>query len=181
MAFQKEFLSTYAFHYETGEVIPDELVEKIKASSNFFQGFATTELTAASILDMKWHEISAAPKYENVSAEEAKAFVEAFEANAMTEAGLICEIIPRYRSTYFNHIFNNGYSAGYYSYLWAEVLDKDAVEVFKQKGIIDQESAQSFRKNILEKGSSEEPMILYHNFRGSDPNPDALLKARGLK
>lgn len=180
-AFQKEVLATYALHYETGEVIPDELIAKIDASSNFFQGFATTELTAASILDMKWHEISEAPDYASMDADAAKAYVEAFEANAMKEAGLIGEIIPRYRSTYFNHVFNNGYSAGYYSYLWAEVLDKDAFEVFKQKGLFDQESAKSFRENILEKGSSEEPMVLYHNFRGADPNPDALLKARGLK
>ena len=95
--------------------------------------------------------------------------------------GLIGEIIPRYRTTYFNHIFNSGYSAGYYSYLWAEVLDKDAFELFMQKGIFDPETAKSFKENILEKGGSEEPMTLYKTFRGAEPDPDALLRARGLK
>ena len=94
--------------------------------------------------------------------------------------GLIDEIIPRYRSTYFAHIFSGGYSAGYYSYLWAEVLDKDAFELFKQKGIFDHATAMSFRRNILEKGGSEEPMVLYRKFRGADPDPDALTRARGL-
>ena len=170
-AFQKEVLAGYAKHYETGEVIPDELVEKIIAAGNFNQGFMTTELCAASILDMKWHELSSV---EGVD-------IEQFEKKACQEMGLIDEIIPRYRTTYFNHIFNSGYSAGYYSYLWAEVLDKDAFELFMQKGIFDPETATSFRKNILEKGGSEEPMTLYKNFRGAEPDPDALLRARGLK
>ncbi|MBO4536363.1 MAG: peptidase M3, partial [Bacteroidales bacterium] len=107
--------------------------------------------------------------------------IEAFEAQACKEMGLIDEIIPRYRTTYFNHIFNSGYSAGYYSYLWAEVLDKDAFELFKEKGIFDPATAMSFRKNILEKGGSEEPMTLYKQFRGAEPDPNALLRARGLK
>ena len=170
-AFQKEVLAGYAKHYETGEVIPDELVEKIIAAGNFNQGFMTTELCAASILDMKWHELSSVEGID----------VEAFEKKACEEMGLIGEIIPRYRTTYFNHIFNSGYSAGYYSYLWAEVLDKDAFELFMEKGIFDPATAKSFKENILEKGGSEDPMVLYKTFRGAEPDPDALLRARGLK
>jgi peptidyl-dipeptidase Dcp len=168
-AFEPEVLATYARHYETGEVIPAELVAKINATGTFNQGFMTTELAAAAILDLKWHMESAVP-----------ADVEAFEAEACKQMGLIDEIIPRYRSTYFAHIFSGGYSAGYYSYLWAEVLDKDAYELFKQKGIFDTETSMSFRRNILEKGGSEEPMELYRRFRGADPDPAALVRARGL-
>ena len=169
-AFQKEVLASYARHYETGEVIPDELVAKIMAAETFNQGFMTTELAAASILDMKWHELSSVEGIDPM----------AFEAQACAEMGLIDEIIPRYRSTYFAHIFSGGYSAGYYSYLWAEVLDKDAFELFKEKGIFDKETATSFRKNVLEKGGSEEPMDLYRRFRGADPDSGALLRGRGL-
>ena len=171
-AFEPEVLATYAFHYKTGEVIPAELVAKVQAAANFNQGFTLGELCAASILDMKWHELSS---IEGVDVEE-------FEAKVCKEMGLIDEIIPRYRSTYFNHIFgSSGYSAGYYSYLWAEVLDKDAFELFKQKGIFDPETAMSLRRNVLEMGGSEEPMTLYRRFRGQDPDPGALLRARGLK
>jgi peptidyl-dipeptidase Dcp len=168
-AFEPEVLATYARHYETGEVIPAELVAKINAAGTFNQGFMTTELAAAAMLDLKWHMASEVP-----------ADVEAFEAEACKAMGLIDEIIPRYRSTYFAHIFSGGYSAGYYSYLWAEVLDKDAYELFKQKGILDQETSMSFRRNILEMGGSEEPMELYRRFRGADPDPAALVRARGL-
>ena len=171
-AFQPEVLATYAYHYETGEVIPAELVAKIEATGTFNQGFMTTELAAASILDLKWHMLSEVP--EDV------AFVEQFEAQACKEMGLIDEIIPRYRTTYFAHIFSGGYSAGYYSYLWAEVLDKDAFELFMQKGIFDTETSMSFRHNVLEMGGSEEPMTLYRRFRGADPDPAALARARGL-
>ncbi|MCQ2179098.1 MAG: M3 family metallopeptidase [Bacteroidales bacterium] len=171
-AFEPEVLATYAFHYETGEVIPDELVEKVQAAANFNQGFTTGELCAASILDMKWHELSSVEGID----------VNAFEQKVCAEMGLIGQIIPRYRSTYFNHIFgSSGYSAGYYSYLWAEVLDKDAFELFRQKGIFDKETAMSFRHNVLEMGGSEEPMVLYKRFRGADPDSGALLRARGLK
>ena len=169
-AFQPEVLATYAFHYETGEVIPAELVEKINAAGTFNQGFMTTELVAASILDLKWHMLSSVEGIDPI----------AFEAEACKAMGLIDEIIPRYRTTYFNHIFNSGYSAGYYSYLWAEVLDKDAFELFKEKGIFDKETAMSFRQNVLEMGGSDEPMDLYRRFRGADPDPKALIKARGL-
>ena len=169
-AFQKEVLASYARHYETGEVIPDELVAKIEAAGSFNQGFMTTELAAASILDMKWHELTSAEGLDPM----------AFEAQACAEMGLIGEIIPRYRSTYFAHIFSGGYSAGYYSYLWAEVLDKDAFELFMEKGIFDKETAMSFRENVLEKGGSDEPMDLYRRFRGADPDSGALLRGRGL-
>ena len=171
-AFEKDVLATYAFHWQTGELIPDSLVEKISAASNFNQGFTLGELCAASILDMKWHELSSV---EGVDVEE-------FEKKCCEQMGLVEEIIPRYRSTYFNRIFGgSGYSAGYYSYLWAEVLDKDAFELFKQKGVFDKETAMSFRHNILEMGGSEEPMTLYRRFRGADPDAGALLRARGLK
>ena len=170
-AFQKDVLTGYARHYETDEVIPDALVEKILAAETFNQGFMTTELAAASILDLKWHMLESVDGIEP----------EAFEAQACKEMGLIDEIIPRYRSTYFAHIFSGGYSAGYYSYLWAEVLDKDAFELFKEKGIFDKETAMSFRRNVLEKGGSEEPMVLYRTFRGAEPDPAALLRSRGLK
>ncbi len=183
-AFQKEVLAEYARHYETGEVIPDSLVAKINAAGNFNQGFMTTELAAAAILDLKWHMLSSIPVTSNdstvTSSEAEKSFVEQFEAQACKEMGLIDEIIPRYRTTYFAHIFSGGYSAGYYSYLWAEVLDKDAFELFMQKGIFDPETAMSFRHNVLEKGGSDEPMDLYRRFRGADPDPAALTRARGL-
>ena len=169
-AFQKEVLADYARHYETGEIIPDDLVAKIEAAGNFNQGFMTTELAAASILDLKWHMLESV---EGVDPME-------FEAAACKEIGLIDEIIPRYRSTYFAHIFSGGYSAGYYSYLWAEVLDKDAFELFMQKGIFDKETAMSFRRNVLEMGGSDEPMDLYRRFRGADPDSGALLRGRGL-
>ena len=131
-----------------------------------------TELTAAAILDMKWHMLSEIPMETS--------FVETFESQACKDMGLIGQIIPRYRSTYFAHIFSGGYNAGYYSYLWAEVLDKDAFELFMQKGIFDTETSMSFRTNILEKGGSDEAMDLYRRFRGADPDPKALLRARGL-
>jgi len=171
-AFQKEVLAGYARHYETGEIIPDDLIAKIASVETFNQGFMTTELVAASMLDLMWHEMESAPS-EGFS-------VEAFESAVCKEMGLIDEIIPRYRTTYFAHIFSGGYSAGYYSYLWAEVLDKDAFELFKEKGIFDTETAMSFRRNILEKGGSDEAMDLYRRFRGADPDPAALLRARGL-
>ena len=169
-AFQPEVLATYARHFETGEVIPAELVAKIEAAANFNQGFMTTELAAAAILDLKWHMLESMEGVDPM----------AFEAQACTEMGLIDEIIPRYRTTYFAHIFSGGYSAGYYSYLWAEVLDKDAFELFMEKGIFDPETAASFRQNILEMGGSDEPMELYRRFRGADPDPAALTRARGL-
>ena len=169
-AFEKDLLKEYARHYETGEAIPDSLVAKIDAAGTFNQGFMTTELAAASMLDLKWHMLESMEGVDPM----------AFEAEACRQMGLIDEIIPRYRSTYFAHIFSGGYSAGYYSYLWAEVLDKDAFELFTQKGVFDKATAMSFRRNVLEKGGSDEPMVLYRRFRGADPDPAALLRARGL-
>ena len=176
-AFVPEILKVYANDYQTGEPIPEELVDKIGRSLKFNQGFMTGELCAASILDMKWHELSA----EELSSMNDAQSIRDFEAKVCADMGLVEEIIPRYRTTYFNHIFNSGYSAGYYSYLWSEVLDVDAWEKFKQDGIFNPETARAFRQTFLEKGGSEEPMTLYRAFRGSEPNPDALLAARGLK
>ena len=166
-----EVLKMYAKHYQTGEIIPDELIRKIQKSTTFNQGFMTTELVAAALLDMKWHTLES-PLTSNV---------ETFENQVLNEIGLIPEIIVRYRSTYFAHIFDGGYSAGYYSYLWSEVLDADAFQAFKEKGIFDKTTAQSFRDNILSKGASEDPMVLYRRFRGADPNPAYMLENRGLK
>jgi peptidyl-dipeptidase Dcp len=165
-----EVLKTYAIHYETGQAIPDELIKKMEAASTFDQGFATGEYLAASFLDMDYHtQTSPITK----TAEE-------FEVASMKKIGLIDEIIPRYRSTYFQHIFSGGYSAGYYSYIWAAVLDTDAFAAFKEKSLFDQPTATSFRKNILEKGNSGKPAELYRAFRGADPNPVHLMKKRGL-
>ncbi len=170
-AFEPEVLALYAKHYKTGEIIPDALVEKINNALSFNQGFMTTELTAAAILDMNWHDLKSV---EGIDAQ-------AFEKQKMQELGLIPEIAPRYCTTNFNHVFNNGYSAGYYSYLWAEVLDKDAFEVFREKGLFDHETAMAFRRTFLEKGGSEDPMKLFVSFRGAQPNPEAMLEKRGLK
>jgi len=168
-----EVLKLYARHYKTGELIPDSLVQKLRNASRFNQGFNTTELVAAAILDMDWHTVAVTDLQD----------VRKFESDAMSKIGLINEIVPRYRTTYFKHIFDDGgYSAGYYSYLWAEVLDADAFEAFSQSGdIFNQEIATRYRQYILEKGGSDEPMKLYIQFRGAEPNPDALLKNRGLK
>ena len=190
-AFEPEVLATYATHYQSGEVIPAELVEKINKAGTFNQGFMTTELAAASILDMKWHELksiyvdkgcewaSETPAPDN--AELRVIDPVKFEKHVCEQMGLIGEIIPRYRTTYFNHIFNSGYSAGYYSYLWAEVLDQDGFELFRQNGIFDKATANSLKENILSKGGSDEAMELFHRFRGADPDFNALLKARGLE
>lgn len=178
-AFQPEILAEYAKHYQTGETIPDTLVAKILKADKFNQGFMTSELCAASILDMKWHELNE-EELARMSEGDQAANVAAFEAKVCAEMGLPEQIIPRYRTTYFNHIFNSGYSAGYYSYLWAEVLDKDAFEYFQQQGIYNPEVAKSFRENMMERGGSEEPMVLYVRFRGAEPDPGALLRARGL-
>ena len=179
-AFQPEILALYAKHYKTGEVIPDYLVTKITNARKFNQGFMTAELCAASILDMKWHELTL-EELQEMSVGDQAANVAAFEDKVCEEMGLPDEIIPRYRTTYFNHIFNSGYSAGYYSYLWAEVLDKDAFEYFEQNGIYNPDIAAKFRKTFLERGGSEEPMVLYMMFRGAQPDPGALLRARGLE
>ena len=176
-AFVPEILANYANDYRTGEPIPAELVEKIQKSLKFNQGFTTGELCAASILDMKWHEMSA----DELAVFKTPQDIRDFETKVCKEMGLVEEIIPRYRTTYFNHIFNSGYSAGYYGYLWSEVLASDAWQKFVADGIFNKETADSFRKTFLEKGGSEEPMTLYKSFRGAAPDPAALMKARGLQ
>ena len=176
-AFEPEILSVYAKDYRTGEPIPADLVEKIGKSLKFNQGFMTGELCAASILDMKWHELTAEQLEQFTDAQS----IRDFETKVCGEMGLIDEIIPRYRTTYFNHIFNSGYSAGYYSYLWSEVLDVDAWEKLKADGVFNPATAKAFRETFLEKGGSEEPMTLFRTFRGADPDPAALLRARGLE
>ena len=176
-AFQPEILAAYANDYRTGEPIPAELVEKIGNSLKFNQGFMTGELCAASILDLKWHELTAEQLASFTDAQS----IRDFETKVCAEMGLIDEIIPRYRTTYFNHIFNSGYSAGYYSYLWSEVLDVDAWEKFKADGVFNPATAKAFRETFLERGGSEEPMTLFRTFRGADPDPAALLRARGLE
>ena len=175
-AFVPEILTCYANNWETGEPIPAELVEKIQKSLKFNQGFMTGELCAASILDMKWHELSSAQLATFTDAQS----VRDFETKVCDEMGLIGEIIPRYRTTYFNHIMGSGYSAGYYGYLWSEVLAVDAWEKFKADGIFNPATAKAFRQTFLEKGGSEEPMTLYKQFRGAEPDPSALMRARGL-
>lgn len=169
-ATEPEVLKMYAKHYQTGEVIPDELIEKILRQKTFNQGFITTELMAAAILDMNLHNLTDMQGFD----------VENFEKDAMDSLGLIPEIAPRYRTTYFNHIIG-GYAAGYYSYLWANVLDNDAFEAFKEHGIFDKQTADAFRHNVLEKGDSDDPMTLYKNFRGAEPQLDPMLKNRGMK
>ena len=170
-AFQPELLAQYAIN-EKGEVIPAELVEKINNSLKFNQGFMTTELCAASILDMKWHELESIDGID----------IDAFEKQVCQQMGLIPEIGPRYRTTYFNHIFSSGYSAGYYGYLWAEVLDKDAFSIFEASGNVwNKELATKFKQTFLERGGSEEPMVLYEQFAGRKPDNNAFLRGRGLK
>jgi len=167
-----EMLKLFAKHYETGEVIPQELIDKLVASSQFNQGFATVEYLAASFLDMDYHTT------EDVS----DINIEAFEEKSMDKIGLIDEIIPRYKSTYFNHIWASGYSAGYYSYIWAEVLDADAFNYFVESGdIFNKDIAASFRENILSKGGTGDAMTMYKTFRGQEPSIEPLLKKRGLK
>ena len=169
-ATEPEVLKMYAKHYATGKVIPDEIIEKILQQKTFNQGFMTTELLAAAILDMNLHMLKDVKNLDVVS----------YEKEAMDKLNLISEIAPRYRVTYFNHIIG-GYAAGYYSYLWANVLDNDAFEAFKEHGIFDKNTAELFRRNVLEKGDSEDPMTLYKNFRGTEPSMEPLLKNRGMK
>ncbi|PKP01027.1 MAG: peptidase M3, partial [Bacteroidetes bacterium HGW-Bacteroidetes-9] len=169
-ASEPEVLRMYARHYLTGEVIPQSLIDKLQKSSYFNQGFETVEYLAASMLDMGYHDLKEINFTE----------VPEFEKNTLNAIGLIPEIGSRYRSTYFNHIFSGGYSSGYYSYIWAAILDADAFEAFRENGLFDKETANSFRKNILERGGTEDPMQLYTKFRGAEPDITPLLKRRGL-
>ncbi|MBE0539451.1 MAG: M3 family metallopeptidase [Ignavibacterium sp.] len=166
-----EVLKMYAKHYQTGEPIPDELIEKIINSRHFNKGFETLEYLAASILDMDWHTLNDLKDID----------VEKFEEESMNKIELIPEIASRYQSTNFNHIFGgDGYSAGYYGYMWSGVLDSDAFGAFLENGLFDRKTAESFRRNILEKSGSDDPMNLYKKFRGREPKPDALIEKLGF-
>jgi peptidyl-dipeptidase Dcp len=169
---EPEVLKVYAKHYQTDEVIPAEIVEKLDKASKFNTGFATVEYLAASLLDMEYHSLT----------EPADLDIRAFEKKAMDKYGLIPEIKPRYRSTYFNHIWASGYAAGYYAYMWSEILDADAFQAFKETGnIFNKEVAAKFEKEILSKGGTRDPLEMYIAFRGKEPGIDALLINRGLK
>ncbi|MBI5835979.1 MAG: M3 family metallopeptidase [Candidatus Eisenbacteria bacterium] len=169
-ALEPEVLKAYAKHYQTGEVIPQALVDKVRQSKKFNQGFASTEYLAACLLDMDWHTL-AAPREPDART---------FEDSSMRKIGMPAEIVSRYRSPYFAHIFSGGYASGYYNYIWSEVLDADAFHAFKEKGIFDPATARSFRQNVLERGGSEDAMTLYKRFRGREPVIEPLLERRGL-
>ena len=170
-AFEPELLRTYAHHYKTGEVIPDELIAKLEASATHNQGFTTAELAGAALLDLQFGKLNP----------EGDVDVAAFQDSVTTALGMPSQLTFRYRAPYFKHIFgSDGYASGYYTYLWAEVLDTDGFELFKQKGIFDPETARKFKEYVLEKGGSEDPMELYVRFRGQAPTVDALLRNRGL-
>ena len=165
-----EVMKMYAHHYQTGEAIPDALIEKIAAAQTFGQGFMTTELLAASLLDMDYYTLKEQQAIDPLT----------FEEEAMKRYGLIPEIISRYRSPYFQHIFTTGYDAGYYSYTWTAILDADAFEAFAESGdLFNPELARRFR-HLLESGNTEEPMVLYRQFRGKEPSAIALLKRKGM-
>ena len=171
-ALEPELLRQYAHHYKTGEVIPDELIAKLEAAATHNQGFTTAELAGAALLDLQFGKLNVTDDID----------IEAFQAQVADQLGMPQELTFRYRAPYFKHIFgSDGYASGYYTYLWAEVLDTDGFELFKEKGIFDPETAKKFKENILEKGGSEDPMELYVKFRGHEPSVDALLRNRGLK
>ncbi len=166
-----DVITMFAEHYETGEVIPDDMLKRLEESQQFNQGFATVEYLATSFLDMDYHTLS--EPFEELDPI-------TFEEESMDDIGLIPEIVPRWRSTYLNHIFSGGYSAGYYSYIWSGLLDADAFEAFKETDLFDRQTAQRFREEILERGGTREPMEMYVNFRGHEPDIEPLLRQRGL-
>lgn len=171
--FEPEVLKVFAKHHETGEVIPTELIDKLDKSGKYGQGFATAEYLAASLLDMDFHVLKEVPADLNVMD---------FEANTLNKRGLLSQIPARYRTTYFNHTMGGGYTAGYYSYIWSEVLDCDAFRAFKETGdIYNQEVAAKFRNYVLTPGGIDDASVMYVNFRGKEPGTDALLENRGLK
>lgn len=171
-AFEPELLRVYAHHWKTGEVIPDELIKKLEASATHNQGFTTAELAGAALLDLQYGKLNTEKDIDVLE----------FEKSVADKLGMPAELTFRYRSPYFKHIFgSDGYASGYYTYLWAEVLDADGFELFKEKGIFDPATAKAFKENVLEKGGSVDPMELYVNFRGHEPSVDALLRNRGLK
>lgn len=170
-ALDPEVLPTYALSYKTGEPIPAALIAKMQRARTFNQGFATTEYLAASYLDMDWHTLKTPGERD----------AGAFEAEAMRRIHLIPEIVERYKTPYFGHIFGGGYSAGYYSYIWAEVLVADGFDAFQKAGIFNKKLAEKYRENILEAGDSEPPMVLYERFRGAKPSIEPLLRRKGLE
>jgi len=168
--YEPEALALFAHHYQTGEVIPMEYIQKIKESASFQEGIATMRQLSFGLLDMGWH--SQDPAHIND--------VKTFELEQFAATQLYPDVPENAMSTSFSHIFQGGYASGYYSYKWAEVLDADAFEYFQEKGIFDKETATKFKENILSKGGTEHPMVLYKRFRGQEPKPDALLKRAGL-
>jgi len=167
-----DVLANYAKHHVTGEPLPQEQVDKLLASQQYGEGFSTTEYLAASLLDQAWHGLGTEDKVDDV---------QRFEAEALTKAGVALEAVPpRYRTTYFAHIFSGGYSAGYYSYIWSEVLDADTVQWFRENGGLSRENGDHFRRELLGRGGSIDPMAAFRAFRGRDPEIEPLLKRRGL-
>ena len=167
---EPEVLAKFAKHYQTGEVLPKAVVEKIQAAGRFNQGFGTTEYLAAALLDLNWHTLTTAEEQDAAK----------FEQDVVKKIGLIDEIVPRYRTGYFSHIFAGGYSSGYYGYIWSNIFDADTWQVFKQKGIFDQHTADLYRKHVLESGGTEDPTLMYQRFRGQEPDIKPLLERRGL-
>jgi peptidyl-dipeptidase Dcp len=170
-AFEKEWLSKWAVHYKTGERIPTEIIDKIRASSTFNEGYACNRQLGFGFLDMAWHTITT----------EVNAGISEFEAVAIAKTELFPPVEGSCVSSSFGHIFSGGYASGYYGYKWAEVLDADAFEHLSETGIFSRETAASFRRNILEKGGTDKPVILYKSFRGKEPTIDAFLERSGLK
>ena len=170
-AIEKDFLNTFARHYQTGEVLPDELIKRLVDASNFNIAYACLRQLSFGLLDMAWYTRNTPFEGD----------VKAYEQEAWKDAQILPIVPEACMSTQFSHIFAGGYAAGYYSYKWAEVLDADAFSLFKQKGIFNQEVANSFRNNILSKGGTEHPMVLYKRFRGQEPSIDALLIRNGIK
>jgi peptidyl-dipeptidase Dcp len=168
--YEKECLDLFAKHYQTGEILPAELVEKIKKGANFQQGYMTLRQLSFALLDMAYHSQDPSQIGE----------IKAFEKEILKATELLPSVEATRISTSFSHIFQGGYAAGYYSYKWAEVLDADAFELFQEKGVFNAETSLSFEKNILSAGGSEHPSLLYARFRGREPKPDALLKRSGL-
>jgi peptidyl-dipeptidase Dcp len=169
-AFEPEYLSSFAKHYQTGEAIPADLIEKIVAAKNYLAGYGQVRQLHFGYLDMAWHTLKEVP---------AESAIE-FEQKVLAPYAVMPSVEGTGFSTSFSHIFSGGYSAGYYSYKWAEVLEADAFSLFKEKGIFNTEVAESFRKNILEMGGAEDESVIYRNFRGHDPQPEALMEKLGL-
>ena len=169
-ATEKEYLASFAKHYQSGEVIPDELIDKIIESKNYNSGYASVRQLQFGIGDMAWHSVTEVPADDVV----------AFEKKAVAACALMPDVPATAFAPSFGHIFSGGYAAGYYSYKWAEVLEADAFQVFKENGIFNKETAEKFRKEILSRGSIEDADVIYRNFRGRDPEPDALLKKIGM-